>query len=171
MEQTTDTLDALDLRILDALQADASKPVAELAERLNSSKSVVWRRIQKLVERGVIRERVAVLDAKRLGLGVTIFAHVKMSRHGRHVLPGFVKAIKRYPQILECHTLMGNVDFLLKIVARDIPEYEQFFWQELSQIDGVQEISSSISMTEVISTTRLPIYPARGVAASVGKNV
>ncbi len=164
MEQNPD-LDLLDLKLLDLLQADASRPVAELAERLNSSKSVVWRRIQKLTERGVIRARVAILDAKRLGFGVTIFAHVKMARHGRHVLPGFVKAIGRYPQILECHTLMGNVDFLLKIVVRDIPEYEHFFWQELSQIDGVQEISSSISMTEVINTTRLPIFPARAGGA------
>lgn len=155
MEQDFDTLD---LRILDALQTDASRPVAELAEGLGASKSAVWRRIQRLQQLGVIRERVAVLDARKLGFGVTVFAHVKMARHGRDVLPGFVAAIRRYPQIVECHTLMGSVDFLLKIVVRDIDEYEHFFWQELSQIDGVQEISSSISMTEVVHTTRLPLH-------------
>lgn len=154
------SLDPLDLRILDALQRDATEPINDLAERLSSSKSVVWRRIQRLVDAGVIRERVAILDPQKIGLEVLVFAQVKMSRHGRDVLPKFVEAVRHFPQVLECHSLMGSVDFLLKIRVRDVKDYEAF-WNQLSKIDGVQEISSSISMTQFFSTTRIPVQEAR----------
>lgn len=150
-------LDRLDLRILDELQRDSALPVTELAERVDSSKSVCWRRMQRLQQEGVIKERVAIVDREAVGLKVMIFAHVKMNRHGRSVLPHFVDEIKTFPQVVECHTLMGDVDFLLKIVVKDIEEYEHFFWQQLSQMEGVQEVSSSIVMTEVASTTALPL--------------
>lgn len=153
----TTALDALDLKILHLLQEDVTLPVTDIATRLASSKSVVWRRIQRMVDEGVIRERVAVIDPHKVGLMVIVFAHIKMARHGRGVLPDFLAAIKKFPQVIECHTLMGDVDFLLKIVVKDIAEYEQFFWQGLSQIEGVQEISSSISMSQAVSTTRLPL--------------
>jgi len=153
----TITLDALDVNILESLQRDVTVPVNELAEQLASSKSVVWRRIQRLMDAGVIRERVALLDPKKVGLDVLVFAHVKMVRHGRNALPNFVEAIKKFPQVVECHSLMGNVDFLLKILVSDVKDYEHFFWNQLSKIDGVQEISSSISMTQFFSTTRIPV--------------
>ncbi len=150
-------LDSLDIRVLDILQTDTTLPVTEIAERVNSSKSVVWRRIQRMLDAGVIRERVAVLDPQKLGLGVLVFSHIKMSKHGRGALPRFIDAIKGFPEVIECHTLMGDVDFLLKIVVADIAEYEDFFWHKLSQIEGVQEVSSSISMSQVVTTTRLPL--------------
>jgi len=160
MGNNTYTLDRLDIRILDLLQRDASQPVNEIAERVASSKSVVWRRIQKFVDNGIIRERVALLDAGKIGLGVMVFAHIKMARHDKDALPKFVEAVKKFPQVIECHTLMGNVDFLLKIVARDVAEYEELLWRQLSQIDGVHELHSFISMTLFINTTRLPLRPA-----------
>lgn len=162
----SELLDNLDIRILSLLQTDVSLPVTEIAEQLGSSKSVVWRRIQRMLESGLIRERVAILDPKKLGLGMIVFSHVKMSKHGRGALPRFIEAIKGFPQVVECHTLMGDVDFLLKIVVRDIAEYEDFFWHELSQIDGVREVSSSISMSQVVSTTRLPLQPRRPAGAA-----
>lgn len=155
------SLDELDVSILEALQRDATESVQDLAERLASSKSVVWRRIQRLVEAGVIRERVAILDPAKIGLNVLVFAHVKMARHGRDVLPKFVEAVRRFPQVIECHTLMGNVDFLLKILVSDVKDYEQFFWNQLSKLDGVQEISSSIAMTQMINTTRVPVHATK----------
>lgn len=152
------TLDKLDVSILEQLQRDVMQPVGELAEQLASSKSVVWRRIQRLLDAGVIRERVALVDPQKVGLNVLIFAQVKMARHGRNALPNFVEAIRKFPQVVECHSLMGNVDFLLKILVRDVKDYEQFFWNQLSKIEGVQEVSSSISMTQFFSTTRVPIH-------------
>ncbi len=148
-------MDALDVRILDVLQNDVTTPIGEIAERVTSSKTVVWRRIQRLTEAGIIRSRVAVLDHRKIGLGVMVFAYIKMARHGRDVLPKFIEAVSVYPQVIECHTLMGHVDFLLKILVSDIQEYEHFVWQRLSQIDGVQEINSSISMSQPVYTTRL----------------
>ncbi|HEX4872639.1 MAG TPA: Lrp/AsnC family transcriptional regulator [Nevskiaceae bacterium] len=163
MKQSEADFDALDLRLLDALQKDASLTTAELAERLGSSKTVVWRRIQRLEERGVIRARVALLDHRQLGLGVMVFAHIKMARHGRDVLPKFLEAVRLLPPVIECHTLMGDVDFLLKILVPSIEDYEHFVWQKLSQIDGVQEISSSISIRQAINTTRIPLPQGQGM--------
>ncbi|NGY04090.1 Lrp/AsnC family transcriptional regulator [Solimonas terrae] len=152
-------LDALDIRILDALQDDVTTPIAEIAERVASSKTVVWRRVQRLTERGAIRARVALLDHREVGLGIMVFASVKMGRHGVDVLPQFIDAVRACPQVIECHTLMGPVDFLLKILVADINEYENFVWQKLSRIDGVQEVHSSISMSQPVYTTRLAPRP------------
>jgi Lrp/AsnC family transcriptional regulator len=156
----TPDLDALDLRILDALQRDATTPVADLAARVDASKTVVWRRVQRLVKTGVIRERVALLDHRKVGLGVMVIAQVKMARHNRDALRNFTRAIKPFPQVIECHLLMGNMDFLLKVLVADIEEYEHFVWQKLSQIENVREVVSSISMNQFVNTTRLPLKAA-----------
>lgn len=157
----TEKLDALDIRILEALQEDAAIPIIKLAETVGSSKSVCWRRIQRLVDTGVIRERVAIIDPKKVGLNIMVFAQIKMGAHGKDLLAKFAESIRRYPQIVECHTLMGNVDFLLKVIVKDVEEYETLFWQELSQIEGVQEISSSISLTKFVDTRKLPLQSAQ----------
>jgi Lrp/AsnC family transcriptional regulator len=148
-------LDAMDVRILNILQDDATTTISQIAEQVNSSNTVVWRRVQQLSDKGIIRARVALLDHRKMGLTVMVFASVKMSRHSRDVLPKFIEAIRRYPQVIECHTLMGNVDFLLKIVVPTVDDYEHFVWQKLSQIEGVQEVNSSISMSQPIYSTRL----------------
>jgi Lrp/AsnC family transcriptional regulator len=150
-------LDALDLRILERLQSDVTLGTADIAREVASSKTVVWRRIQRMVDAGVIRARVAILDHRKIGVDVLVFALIKMSRHRGDVLPNFVDAVRRFPQVLECHTLMGNVDFLLKIAVTSVQEYEQFVWHQISQIDGVQEVVSSISMSQGVNTTRLPL--------------
>ncbi len=149
-------MDILDEKILNLLQENTMIPVAEIAEKVGSSKSVCWRRIQKLQDDGIIKNRVAILDNNKVGLDIILFAQVKMTAHGRR-LPNFIEIIKDIPQILECYTLMGNVDFLLKIVVKDIQEYENLWWNQLSQIEGVQEISSTIAMTAVKYTTKLPL--------------
>jgi len=151
------TLEPIDLRILEILQIDVTTSTAEIARKVGSSKTVVWRRIQRLMDSGIIKERVAVLDHRKMGLSMMVFASVKMSRHGKDVLPKFMDAVKAFPQVLECHCLMGHVDFLLKVVVRSIDEYEHFVWQTLSQIDGVQEVTSAISMSQAVCTTRLPL--------------
>jgi len=159
-------MEILDKKILDLLQEDAMLPVAEIAERVGSSKSVCWRRIQRLQDKGIIMGRVALLDPKKIGLDVILFAQVKMTAHGRR-LPNFIEIIKDIPQIVECYTLMGNVDFLLKIIVKDIQEYENLWWHHLSQIEGVQEISSTIAMTAVKHTTKLPLPRDQVTAVSL----
>lgn len=149
-------LDALDRKILDILQEDVTIPLIDLAERVGSSKTVVWRRIQGHVDSGVIERRVAVLDPKKIGYNFTVFALVKILRHNANSLPSFAEAVKSIPQILECHTTLGQVDFLLKVVVRDIDEYRAVVWNRLSELD-VQEISSLVSFEQPVKRVRLKL--------------
>src|SRR5262245_14131212 len=113
-------LDRIDRRILDVIQREGALPVAEVAARIGLSTTTCWRRIQALEQAGVIRGRVAVLDRAALGLDVTIFAHVKLSTQGRDAIAAFAEAIRERPEVLDCYTTMGEWDFMLRIVTRDI---------------------------------------------------
>lgn len=149
------SLDHYDRRILTLLQRDASLSAAEVGEQVGLSQSPCWRRINRLEQDGYIQKKVALLDRHKLGLDVLIFAMVKLTAHGRASLPSFAAAIERQPEVLECFTLMGEWDFLLRIVTRDVQAYERFFFDHLSQLPGVQELHSSIAMSEIKSTTEL----------------
>jgi Lrp/AsnC family transcriptional regulator len=148
-------IEDLDILILRELQLDSALPLSDLAERVGSSKSVCSRRIQQYLKSGVIRERVALLDGKKLGLGVTVFVDVTMERHSEY--GDFFEAIKDFPEVIECHVLSGRISYLLKVVVRDVEDYERFFWAGLSKIKDVREINSYFSMTSFIDTTRLPL--------------
>ena len=150
-------LDDFDRRILDLLQRDASLSSAEVAERVGLSQSPCWRRIQRLKAEGIIRAEVALVDRARVGLKTQIFAQVKLSAQGRQHLDEFAAAIRRFPEVLECWVLMGPVDFLLRIVAEDVESYERFFFERLSRVPGVQEINSTVALSEIKATTALPI--------------
>ncbi|MBB1609285.1 MULTISPECIES: Lrp/AsnC family transcriptional regulator [unclassified Pseudomonas] len=150
-------LDAYDKRILALLQEEATFSTAEIAERIGLSQSPCWRRIQRLKEEGVIRRQVTLLDRKKIGLNTQIFAQVKLNTHGRNNLTEFAAAIREFPEVLECHVLMGAVDFMLRIVTEDIEAYERFFFERLSQVPGIQEINSIVALSEIKSTTSLPL--------------
>ncbi len=150
----------VDRRILAALQQDSSLSMAELADKVGLSPSPCWRRVQKLKAEGVIRAEVALLDRARIGLKAQIFAQVKLSAQGSRHLDEFAEAIRRYPEVLECWVLMGPVDFLLRIVAPDVEHYERFFFEQLSRLPGVREITSTVALSEIKATTALPIPPA-----------
>lgn len=158
-------LDEFDEKILAILQVDASLSAAQIGERIGLSQSQCWRRIDRLDAEGVIERRVALVDRKKVGLNVMLFAHVKLAGHNRNALPEFSKAIQEFPEVLECHVLMGNVDFLLRIVTRDVEAYERFFFERLSQLPMVQEVNSMIALSQIKSTTVLPIGDA---AAHIG---
>jgi Lrp/AsnC family transcriptional regulator len=151
-------LDRADLRILDLLQGEGQLSAADVAERLGMTTSTCWRRITRLEELGVIRKRVALLDREKLGLAVTVFSHVKVVAHGRDALLRFEQAVRAHPEILECYTLMGETDFLLRIACRDIKTYEAFFLDHLSRFPGVQSINSSIVLAVIKETTSLPLH-------------
>jgi len=150
-------LDAYDRRILELLQADASLSSAQIAERVGLSQSPCWRRIQRLKEEGVIRGQVTLLDRKKVGLNTQIFAEVKLNAHGRSNFTEFTEAIRGFPEVLECYVLMGAVDFLLRIVTSDIEAYERFFFEKLSNVPGIQEVNSIVALSEIKSTTSLPL--------------
>ncbi|HXO66339.1 MAG TPA: Lrp/AsnC family transcriptional regulator [Steroidobacteraceae bacterium] len=150
-------LDRVDLRILDLLQAHGDLSAAEVGERLGMSASTCWRRVSRLTELGVIRRRVTLLDREKVGLQVLVFSHVKVAGHGRDALLRFEQAVRAHPEILECYTLMGETDFLLRIVCRDIKAYEAFFLDHLSRFPGVQSVNSSIALAVIKETTALPL--------------
>jgi Lrp/AsnC family transcriptional regulator len=146
-----------DLRILDLVQEHGDLSAAEVAERLGMSPSTCWRRIGRLTELGVIKRRVTLLDREKTGLSVMVFSHVKLAGHGRDALLKFEQAVRAHPEILECYTLMGETDFLLRIVCRDIKAYEAFFLDHLSRFPGVQSVNSSIALAVIKETTALPL--------------
>lgn len=151
------TLDRLDVRILNVLQEDATLSAAEIAERVGTATATCWRRIQRLEREGIVRSRVAVLDRERLGMNITVFAHVKLANHGRESLEKFEHAVRAHPEVLECYTLLGDTDFLLRIIARDMKGYEAYFRDHLSRIAGVQSVSSSIALSVIKETTSIPL--------------
>ncbi|MBB3912392.1 Lrp/AsnC family transcriptional regulator [Sphingomonas desiccabilis] len=153
----TQPLDDAERRILRVLQEDASLPTAAIAERVGLSPSPCWRRIDRLERDGVIRKRVALLDRRAIGLNAHVFAQVKLNAHGRAHLDEFSEAIRAFPEVLECYVLMGPVDFLMRVVAEDIEAYERFFFDKLSRVPGVQEVVSTVALSEIKSTTVLPV--------------
>lgn len=151
------SIDSTDRKILELLQEDASLSAGEIGERIGLSQSPCWRRIHRLEGSGVIEKRVAILDRKKLGLDVMIFAHVKLAAHKGNALSDFAKAISRFPEIVECYVLMGNVDFLLRIVTKDVEAYERFFFEHLAQLPMIQEVNSMIALSRIKDTTSLPL--------------
>lgn len=150
-------LDDQDRKILALLQQDAALSTAEVADRVGLSQSPCWRRIQRLKDDGVIRAQVVLVDRAKVGLKTQIFAQVKLSAQGRQHLDEFSAAIRRFPEVLECWVLMGPVDFLLRVVAPDVESYERFFFEHLSRVPGIQEITSTVALSEIKATTALPI--------------
>jgi Lrp/AsnC family transcriptional regulator len=160
-----DRVDDVDLKILALLQRDASASVAEIAEGVGLSQSPCWRRIQRLERDGFIRGRVAVLDRKKLGFNLDVFVQVRFTRESASTLADFEAAIRAEPEVLECYMLMGEVDFLLRVVTRDVESFEEFLRQRLAVIEGVRDITSSIALSTVKCTVRLPLERYRQAAA------
>lgn len=150
-------LDSTDLQILSLLQRDASAPVAEIASRVGLSQSSCWRRIQRLEQHGYIRERVALLDRKKLGFTLMVFVHVRFARESGTTLAQFEEAIRRAPEVAECYMIMGDLDFLLRVVTKDVESYERFLRDHLAGMPGVRAISSSIALSAVKCSQALPL--------------
>jgi Lrp/AsnC family transcriptional regulator len=151
------SIDRLDLRLLDILQRQGALSVAEVAARTRLSTTTCWRRIQQLEQNGVIKARVALLDRNALGLDVTIFAHVKLASTGRDAIAEFEAAIRDRAEVLECYTLTGEWDFLLKIVTQNIKAFEAFYLDYLSRIPCVRSVNSSVAVTIIKESTALPL--------------
>jgi len=157
-------LDRIDLRILGALQKDASLSTAEIAQRVGLSQSPCWRRINLLEANGVIRKRVALLSRDRVGLDVLVFTHVKLASHGWQSLPKFKQKVVSFPEVVQCFMVIGDFDFILLVATRTINDYNEFIQKRLSQVPGVQAIESRIVLEEAKNTTELPLELVGGRA-------
>ena len=151
------TIDSTDKKLLGLLQEDASISTSALADKLNISQSPCWRRINRLEEQGIIQKRVAVLDREALGMSVVVFATVNLTQTGRQNLIEFEQMIKGHPEVLECYTMTGIWDYVLKIVTRDVRHYEDFVRNTLSASDLIRELHSHVAVTEIKNTSALPL--------------
>lgn len=154
-------LDTIDLKILNLMQQDASLSTAELAERVGLSQSPCWRRIQRMREEGYIKAQVVIVDRLKLGYHMQMFAQMKMARLSDSERADFVRAIQNIPEILECYTVFGEMDVMLKIIAPDVTWYQEFIFSTLLKLPGVQDVRSIVTLVETKSTTAVPLKPRK----------
>ena len=145
-------LDAIDLRILRALQENARLTTKELAARVNLSTTPVFERLKRLEKDGWIKKYVAVLDAEKLGRGFMVFCSVKLKQMNRQVARDFVSIIRDIPQVAECYNISGEYDYLLKIQSPDMKYYNEFIINVLGNIDAIGSVLSSFVMNEIKNT-------------------
>ncbi|GLV24412.1 Lrp/AsnC family transcriptional regulator [Sphingobium sp. Cam5-1] len=150
-------LDAFDRRILDILQRDVTIPIAEIAEKVGLSSTPCWKRIKRMEQGGIIDRRVAILDRDLLGLGVTVFVEVRTSDHSDQWRQAFSEGVSVIPEVVELYRMSGEVDYLLKIVVRDIADYDRIY-RKLTKAAPLHDVSSSFAMQEIKSTTALPLH-------------
>ena len=150
------SIDEFDRKILAALQEDAGLSNAEIAERVGLSLTPCWRRIRNLEEAGIIRRRVALLDRRKLNVGVTVFVAVRTNQHNQEWLERFARAVDGIPEVVEFYRMAGDVDYLLRVVVPDIAAYDGVYKRLIEQID-LNDVSSSFAMEELKYTTAVPL--------------
>ncbi len=150
-------LDAIDRRLLAALQDNGRLTATELAERIGLTTSPCLRRIRQLEETGVIRGYSTIIDQTKVGLPVSVFVSIRLERQREDAMQRFEDAIRRWPEVVECYLMTGTRDYLLRVVARDLTDYERFLKQTLTRLDGVASIESSFALAQVKHSGALPI--------------
>ena len=149
-------LDAIDIRILDILQQDAEQQVAQIAAQVGLSTTPCWRRIQRLKEAGVITRQVALVDARKVNVGVTVFVSVRTSVHAQDWFEAFKATVQAIPEVVEFYRMSGDVDYLLRVVVPDIAAYDRVY-KRLIAGTQLHDVSSSFAMEELKLTTALPL--------------
>ncbi|MCX7350880.1 MAG: Lrp/AsnC family transcriptional regulator [Alphaproteobacteria bacterium] len=151
------TLHKTDIRILRAMQSDGGLTIAEIAERVGISQSACSRRIANLEAEGVIRGRQTVLDAKKLGYGTLIIVRIKLHAHDTKLLDAFKEAIRDIPEIQIALLVLGDFDYYLRIMVRDIEHYQRLLQGKLVSLPGIREMQSSVILEVVKDTNVVPI--------------
>jgi Lrp/AsnC family transcriptional regulator len=150
-------LSPIDIRILEQIQKDSSVSTSELADRVGLSQSPCWRRLQRLREQGYIRGEVALVDRAKLGPTLLIFATLRMTTLSDEKRAEFMRKVENTPEILECHTLFGEMDILLKVLAPGMDWYQKFIFSVILKLPGVVDIQSTVTLSELKYTTSLPV--------------
>lgn len=156
MQKIDHSIDQKDRQILDLLQHDASLSVAEVAERIGLSQNACWRRTRKLQDSGIIQRRVALLDPDALDLSVTVFVEIKTNEHNESWLKRFASGVRDIPEVVEFYRMSGETDYMLKIIARDIADYDRVY-KRLITVAPLHDVSSSFAMERIKYTTALPL--------------
>jgi DNA-binding Lrp family transcriptional regulator len=150
-------LDTIDIRILDLIQEDASLSVADIADKVGLSSSPCWRRIKRMEEAGVISKRVTLLDPHQLGLAFEVIASVKLQLPTRDNLEAFESAVSAMPEVVDCATVTGAVDYMIRIVTTDMQAYDDFLRDRLLSLGLVSDVQSRIVIRVAKRTTAVPL--------------
>ncbi len=149
-------LDRIDRKIIAELQRDATLSIAQLADKVGLSQTPCWKRIQKLEQAGIITGRVALVDPKKIGLGLTVFVEIEAKDHSSAWRDAFARQIVRLPEVIEVYRMAGDVDYLLKVVAPDIAAFDSFY-KRLTGLLDLKNVTSQFAMERIFQTTALPI--------------
>ncbi len=150
-------MDDMDRKILSVLQSDSGQSVAEMAEKVGLSHTPFWRRLKRLEKDGVIQGRVSILDPKKLGLDITVFANVKLRQHDEETLEAFEREVAAFPEVMECYSMSGETDYVVRALVASIEEYERLLKRRLLHLPGVVAINSHFALKCIKLTTKLPI--------------
>ena len=150
-------LDHLDRSILRVLQKQGRISNADLSDKVGLSPSACHRRVQRLEAEGIVRDYVALLDARKINLASTIFVEIKLQGQADEILDAFEAEVKRVPEVLECHLMAGSADYILKVVAESTEDFARIHRQHLTRLPGVAQMQSSFALRTVFKTTALPV--------------
>ena len=157
MEKKSDSLDPTDRGILQMLQEDAFLTTKELAARLELTTTPVYERVKRLERDGYISRYSALLDRRKIGLSLLVYCDVALKEHNRDFLLRFEESVVGLPEVLECHHITGEYDYVLKVVARDMDDYQRFIKEKLAALENIGRVQSHFVMTEVKNSTVLPV--------------
>ena len=152
-------MDQIDRLILTQLQDNAAQPVADIARKVGLSVTPCWRRIQRMEENGIIRKRVALLDSKAIGVGMSVFVAVRTDQHNADWLKNFAGMVADMPEVVEFYRMSGEVDYLLRVVVPNMAAYDSFYRKLIANVQ-LTDVSSSFAMEEIKYTTALPLPEA-----------
>ena len=150
-------LDATDLAILRLIQADASLSLGDIAKEVGLTQTPCWKRIRRMEEAGIITGRVTLVNAEKLGLGISVFVAIETGDHSAAWIESFAKTVAEMPEIVECWRLGGDVDYLLRVVVSDMTAFDGFYRKLTARVTSLRNVTSRFAMECVKSTTALPI--------------
>jgi Lrp/AsnC family transcriptional regulator len=158
-----ETLSAIDIRILEQIQRDSSLSSSELADKVGISQSPCWRRLQRLRDEGYVAGQVALLDRTKFGPSLFFFATLKIGTLTEEQRAAFLRKLELTPEILECYSILGERDLLIKVIAPTMDWYQNFIFKTLMKLPGVVDVQSTVTMTEMKYTTAIPVRGTRAL--------
>jgi DNA-binding Lrp family transcriptional regulator len=151
-------LDNIDRKIIEELQSDGTLSNAVLAERVGASAASCWRRIKALEENGVFKKTVRLVDAQSIGRGINIICHVRMKNHQPENMAAFQSFVVERPEIMDCYMMSGDWDYIMRVIAGDVADYERFLMRGLLRHPAVATASSHFALSQVKNETSVPLY-------------
>ncbi len=151
------SIDKVDRKILAILQQDSTVSLNDIAEAVNLTTTPCWKRLKKLEELGVINKRVALLEPEALGLSLTVFVMIQTNDHSHEWYRKFVATVEEFPEVMEFYRMAGEYDYMMKVLAKDMNDFDQFYKKLVNSVDGLNNVTSTFAMESLKYTTELPL--------------